>query len=108
MLKVLGGQCRSITVINGKANLVLKAVIPAPADKEAAEKLCSLNGWAPRNDAFNNLLVTAPVSLDAYRLSDSSVMSAYIGFAEKAASALVGNKNGYLMAGIESYNAVTA
>lgn len=105
MLKVLGGQCRNITVINGKANLVLKAVIPAPADKEAAEKFCSLNGWAPHTDTFNNLLITAPVALDAYRLSDGSVMSAYINFAEKAASALVGNKNGYLMAGVESYDA---
>lgn len=89
MLKVLGGQCRSIPVVDGKVNLVLKAVVPAPADKEKAEKLCSLNGWAPHTDMFNNLLITAPVSLDAYRLSDSSVMNAYIGFAEKAATALV-------------------
>lgn len=34
MLKVLGGQCRSIPVVDGKVNLVLKAVVPAPADKE--------------------------------------------------------------------------
>lgn len=100
MLKVLGGQCRSIPVVDGKVNLVLKAVVPAPADN------CSLNGWAPHTDIFNNLLITAPVSLDAYRLSDSSVMNAYIGFAEKAATALVGNKNGYLMAGVASYGAV--
>lgn len=106
MLKVLGGQCRSIPVVDGKVNLVLKAVVPAPADKEEAEKLCSLNGWAPHTDMFNILLITAPVSLDAYRLSDSSVMNAYIGFAEKAATALVGNKNGYLMAGVASYGAV--
>lgn len=106
MLKVLGGQCRSIPVVDGKVNLVLKAVVPAPADKEKAEKLCSLNGWAPHTDMFNNLLITAPVSLDAYRLSDSYVMNAYIGFAEKTATALVGNKNGYLMAGVESYDAV--
>ena len=106
MLKVLGGRCRSIPVVDGKVNLVLKAVVPAPADKEKAEKLCSLNGWAPHTDMFNNLLITAPVSLDAYRLSDSSVMNAYIGFAEKAATALVGNKNGYLMAGVASYGAV--
>ena len=39
MLKVLGGQCRSIPVVDGKVNLVLKAVVPAPADKEEAEKL---------------------------------------------------------------------
>lgn len=45
MLKVLGGRCRSIPVVDGKVNLVLKAVVPAPADKEKAEKLCSLNGW---------------------------------------------------------------
>lgn len=50
MLKVLGGQCRSIPVVDGKVNLVLKAVVPAPADKEKAEKLCSLNGWAPHTD----------------------------------------------------------
>ena len=100
MLKVLGGQCRSLPVVDGKVNLVLKAVVPAPADKEEAEKLCSLNGWAPHTDMFNNLLITAPVS------SDSSVMNAYIGFAEKAATALVGNKNGYLMAGVASYGAV--
>ena len=100
MLKVLGGQCRSIPVVDGKVNLVLKAVVPAPADKEKAEKLCSLNGWAPHTDMFNNLLITAPVSLDG------SVMNAYIGFAEKAATALVGNKNGYLMAGVASYGAV--
>lgn len=106
MLKVLGGRCRSIPVVDGKVNLVLKAVVPAPADKEKAEKLCSLNGWTPHTDMFNNLLITAPVSLDAYRLSDSSVMNAYIGFAEKAATALVGNKNGYLMAGVASYGAV--
>ena len=103
MLKVLGGQCRSIPVVDGKVNLVLKAVVPAPADKEKAEKLGSLNVWAPHTDMFNNLLITAPVS---YRLSDGSVMNAYIGFAEKAATALVGNKNGYLMAGVASYGAV--
>ena len=57
MLKVLGGQCRSIPVVDGKVNLVLKAVVPAPADKEEAEKLCSLNGWAPHTDMFNNLMV---------------------------------------------------
>lgn len=28
MLKVLGGQCRSIPVVDGKVNLVLKAVVP--------------------------------------------------------------------------------
>ena len=33
-------------------------------------------------------------------------MNAYIGFAEKAATALVGNKSGYLMAGVASYGAV--
>ncbi len=64
-----------------------------------------MNGWAPHTDMFNNLLITAPVSLDAYRLSDSFVLNAYIGFAEKAATALVGNKNGYLMAGVASYGA---
>lgn len=104
MTKILGGRYRNIRVINGKTCIKVQAVVPMPKDLKKAEKVCELNRWNMTSDHFGNLSVTTNMSFSAYLLSDRTLMDAYLGFAEKVASALMGNKSCYLMAGVASYD----
>lgn len=105
MVKKLGGMYRNIRVVNGNTSVVVKAVIPTPRDMQKAKKVCELNGWEITPDNFGNLTITTTMTFNANRMTDRTLMDSYIGFAEKVASALVGYKNRYLMAGVASYNA---
>ena len=91
MFKVLGGIGRSVPLYNGKARILVKAIIPVASSYLLDER--------------GNLVVLSVVSIDAYRLSDSTLMTAYLHFAETAAQKLTGNKNRYLVAGVVSYDA---
>lgn len=108
MTKILGGRYRNIRVVNGKTCIKVQAVVPMPKDLKKAEKICELNRWSMASDHFGNLSVTTNVSFNAYLLNDRTLMDAYLGFAEKVASALMGNKSCYLMAGVASYDVAVA
>lgn len=106
MFKVLGGIGRSVPLYNGKARILVKAIIPAaPKCLAEMQSICEANGWKSVLDERGNLVVLSVVSIDAYRLSDSTLMTAYLHFAETAAQKLTGNKNRYLVAGVVSYDA---
>jgi hypothetical protein len=106
MFKVLGGIGRSVPLYNGKARILVKAIIPAaPKCLAEMQSICEANGWKSVLDERGNLVVLSVVSIDAYRLSDSTLMNAYLRFAETAAQKLTGNKNRYLVAGVVSYDA---
>lgn len=105
MVKKLGGMYRNIRVINGSTSVIVKVVIPTPHDTQKAKKVCELNGWEMTPDDFGNLTVTTTMTFNVNRMTDRTLMDSYIGFAEKVASALVGYKNRYLMAGVLSYDA---
>lgn len=108
MTRILGGRYRNIRVINGKTCIKVQAVVPMPKDLKKAEKVCELNRWSMTSDHFGNLSVTTNMSFNAYLLSDRTLMDAYLGFAEKVASALMGNKSCYMMAGVASYDVAVA
>lgn len=106
MFKVLGGIGRSVPLYNGKARILVKAIIPVASSYLAdMQSICEANGWKSVLDERGNLVVLSVVSIDAYRLSDSTLMTAYLHFAETAAQKLTGNKNRYLVAGVVSYDA---
>lgn len=105
MVKKLGGMYRNIRVVNGNTSVIVKAVVPTPLDAMKAKKICELNGWEMTPDTFGNLTVTTTMTFNANRMTDRTLMDSYIGFAEKVASALVGYKNRYPMAGVLSYDA---
>lgn len=106
MFKVLGGIGRSVPLYNGKARILVKAIIPVASSYLAdMQSICEANGWKSVLDERGNLVVLSVVSIDAYRLSDSTLMTAYLRFAETAAQKLTGNKNRYLVAGVVSYDA---
>lgn len=106
MFKVLGGIGRSVPLYNGKARILVKAIIPAaPKCLDEMQSICEANGWKSVLDEHGNLVVLSVVSIDAYRLSDSTLMTAYLRFAETAAQKLTGCKNQYLVAGVVSYDA---
>lgn len=106
MFKVLGGIGRSVPLYNGKARILVKAIIPvASSYLTDMQSICEANGWKSVLDERGNLVVLSVVSIDAYRLSDSTLMTAYLHFAETAAQKLTGNKNRYLVAGVVSYDA---
>lgn len=106
MFKVLGGIGRSVPLYNGKARILVKAIIPAaPKCLAEMQSICEANGWKSVLDERGNLVVLSVVSIDAYRLSDSTLMTAYLRFAETAAQKLTGCKNRYLVAGVVSYDA---
>lgn len=108
MTKILGGRYRNIRVINGKTCIKIQVVVPMPKDLKKAEKICELNHWSMASDHFGNLSVTTNMSFNAYLLNDRTLMDAYLGFAKKVASALMGNKSCYLMAGVASYDVAVA
>jgi hypothetical protein len=106
VFKVLGGIGRSVPLYNGKARILVKAIIPVASSYLAdMQSVCEANGWKSVLDERGNLVVLSVVSIDAYRLSDSTLMTAYLHFAETAAQKLTGNKNRYLVAGVVSYDA---
>lgn len=105
MFKVLGGIGRSVPLYNGKARILVKAIIPVPKCIAEMQSICETNGWKSVLDEHGNLVVLSVVSIDAYRLSDSTLMTAYLRFAETAAQKLTGCKNRYLVAGVVSYDA---
>lgn len=106
VFKVLGGIGRSVPLYNGKARILVKAIIPVASSYLAdMQSICEANGWKSVLDERGNLVVLSVVSIDAYRLSDSTLMTAYLHFAETAAQKLTGNKNRYLVAGVVSYDA---
>lgn len=106
MFKVLGGIGRSVPLYNGKARILVKAIIPVASSYLAdMQSICEANGWKSVLDERGNLVVLSVVSIDAYRLSDSTLMTAYLHFAETAAQKLTGCKNRYLVAGVVSYDA---
>ena len=79
MFKVLGGIGRSVPLYNGKARILVKAIIPAaPKCLDEMQSICKANG---------------------------TLMTAYLHFAETAAQKLTGCKNRYLVAGVVSYDA---
>lgn len=86
MFKVLGGIGRSVPLYNGKARILVKAIIPVASSYLAdMQSVCEANGWKSVLDERGNLVVLSVVSIDAYRLSDSTLMTAYLHFAETAA-----------------------
>ena len=106
VFKVLGGIGRSVPLYNGKARILVKAIIPVASSYLAdMQSVCEANGWKSVLDERGNLVVLSVVSIDAYRLSDSTLMTAYLHFAETAAQKLTGCKNRYLVAGVVSYDA---
>lgn len=106
MFKVLGGIGRSVPLYNGKARILVKAIVPAaPKCLAEMQSICETNGWKSVLDERGNLVVLSVVSIDAYRLSDSTLMTAYLRFAETAAQKLTGCKSRYLVAGVVSYDA---
>jgi len=106
MFKVLGGIGRSVPLYNGKARILVKAIIPVASSYLAdMQSICEASGWKSVLDERGNLVVLSVVSIDAYRLSDSTLMTAYLRFAETAAQKLTGCKNRYLVAGVVSYDA---
>ena len=79
MFKVLGGIGRSVPLYNGKARILVKAIIPAaPKCLAEMQSICEANGWKSVLDERGNLVVLSVVSIDAYRLSDSTLMTAYL------------------------------
>lgn len=83
MFKVLGGIGRSVPLYNGKARILVKAIIPVASSYLAdMQSICEANGWKSVLDERGNLVVLSVVSIDAYRLSDSTLMTAYLHFAE--------------------------
>ncbi len=106
MFKVLGGIGRSVPLYNGKARILVNAIIPvASSYLTDMQSICEANGWKSVLDERGNLVVLSVVSIDAYRLSDSTLMTAYLHFAETAAQKLTGCKNRYFVAGVVSYDA---
>lgn len=78
MFKVLGGIGRSVPLYNGKARILVKAIIPVASSYLAdMQSVCEANGWKSVLDERGNLVVLSVVSIDAYRLSDSTLMTAY-------------------------------
>lgn len=78
MFKVLGGIGRSVPLYNGKARILVKAIIPVASSYLAdMQSICEANGWKSVLDERGNLVVLSVVSIDAYRLSDSTLMTAY-------------------------------
>ena len=83
MFKVLGGIGRSVPLYNGKARILVKAIIPAaPKCLAEMQSICEANGWKSVLDERGNLVVLSVVSIDAYRLSDSTLMTAYVSAAK--------------------------
>lgn len=64
MFKVLGGIGRSVPLYNGKARILVKAIIPVASSYLAdMQSICEANGWKSVLDERGNLVVLSVVSI---------------------------------------------